>query len=355
MDPLTHTLVGANLSSTRLGRTTPLATAALVVGANLPDVDAILYFTGHSDLALGFRRGWTHGVLAIFVLPLLQAAVLVAYGRARRLPVSPRWLFMLSFVAVLTHPALDWLNNYGMRWLMPFRGTWFYGDSVFIMDPLLWIVLGAGWLIGRRPTRTLIALWAFFSAAIAWVVSGRSIAYVPIVAAVALLLLAALFWRAARSYAAAALVLASLYVGARLVIHYLTEIQVRQAIAARRLMVSPHPIDPLRWDVVAETQNGYRYGRYHWLNGGLSLAPDVLPLPADTPEWRAARRDPSARGFMTWARFPWYEIERTSTATRVLIHDARYAVRRRPGGGFGGVVVELPSAPSPPARGRGHG
>ena len=71
MDPLTHTLVGANLASTRLGEKTRLATAALVIGANIPDVDAILYFTNQQDLALGFRRGWTHGVLALFVLPFV--------------------------------------------------------------------------------------------------------------------------------------------------------------------------------------------------------------------------------------------------------------------------------------------
>lgn len=56
MDPLTHTLVGANLASTRLGEKTRLAAAALIIGANLPDIDAIFYFTGQSDFALGFRR-----------------------------------------------------------------------------------------------------------------------------------------------------------------------------------------------------------------------------------------------------------------------------------------------------------
>ena len=46
MDPLTHTLVGATLTRTRLGRTTPLAAAALIVGANLPDVDILSFFGG---------------------------------------------------------------------------------------------------------------------------------------------------------------------------------------------------------------------------------------------------------------------------------------------------------------------
>ncbi|HUP49278.1 MAG TPA: metal-dependent hydrolase [Thermoanaerobaculia bacterium] len=342
MDPLTHTLAGANLASTRLGRKTPLAAAALVLGANLPDLDAILYFTGHSDLALGFRRGWTHGILAIFVLPVILTALLIGFARWRRIEVSPRWLLALSFLAVLTHPALDWLNNYGMRWLMPFDGTWTYGDSVFIMDPWLWLILGCGWLIGRRPTPSLVATWALFSAAIVWVVSGRSPGYLLVVGIVAAVLLGALLWRTERSLATAAVAIASLYIGARLTIHHVTAEHIRRQIPrVERLLVSPQPLDPLRWDIVAETPDGYRYGRFHWRTG-LRLAPDVLPLPADTPEWRAARGDPSIRGFMTWVRFPWYEIERTPAGTRVLVHDARYAVRRRPGGGFGGVVVDLP-------------
>jgi hypothetical protein len=108
-------------------------------------------------------------------------------------------------------------------------------------------------------------------------------------------------------------------------------------------MVSPHPIDPRRWDVVAQMDNGYRYGHYTWRTRTLTLADDTIPLPQETPEWEAARRDPSIRGFMTWVRFPWYEIERRPDGTHVLIHDARYMTRRRPGGGFGGVEVVLPN------------
>ena len=342
MDPLAHTLVGANLASTRLGERTALAGAALVIGANLPDVDAILYFTGHRDLALGFRRGWTHGILALAVLPLLLTGLLMLYARLRRIAVAPRWLLILSFLAVLTHPFLDWLNNYGMRWLMPFRGTWSYGDSVYIMDPFLWLVLGSGWLARRRATPVNLAIWGFFSAAIAWVVGQRSASYLVIVAIVAVALLAALLWRTDRSFAAVALIIAAIYIGARLTIHEVTANSIRREVPnVQRLMASPHPIDPLRWEVVAQTAGGYRYGRFHWLRGGLTLEPDVLPLPADTPEWRAAREHPAIQGFLTWMRFPWYEVEQTPEGKRVLIHDARYAVRRRPGGGFGGVVVEM--------------
>ena len=81
MDPLTHTLVGASLAETRVGRV-GLGTATCVIGANLPDIDAATYFLG-GDLALGFRRGWTHGVLAMAVLPPLLAWVMHQVDRVR--------------------------------------------------------------------------------------------------------------------------------------------------------------------------------------------------------------------------------------------------------------------------------
>ena len=338
MDPLTHTLLGANLASTRLREKTRFAAAALIVGANLPDVDYILYFTGHQDLALGFRRGWTHGVLALAVLSLLQTGLLLLLDRIR--PAQRRahagWVLVLSFVAILTHPFLDWLNNYGMRWLMPFRETWFYGDAVYIMDPWLWLILGCGWLAPRAPSRLTVALWGVCTALLAYIVYGRARIYLPIVLGVAIVLLLALLWRPrARWISTAAIVIAFAYIGARLVVHEIAEARVTRQLAPQRLMVAPHPLDPTRWDVVAQTGSVYRFGRFSFFEG-LTLDPLALPLPRPSPAWDIARRDPSVRGFVSWVRFPWYEIE----GDRVLIHDARYAVRagRR---GFGGVEVRV--------------
>jgi inner membrane protein len=337
-------LVGANLASTRLGEKTALAPAALILGANLPDVDSILYFTGHSDLALGFRRGWTHGVLALVVLPLVLTGLLLLYARLRGIAASPRWLLILSGTAILTHPGLDWLNNYGMRWLMPFRGTWTYGDSVFIMDPLLWLILGAGWLAGKRATPALVITFAVITLMLAWVVGRRSPGYLVIVGIVAAILFVALWWRPRRPLALPALIAGSAYVVARLLIHQATVMEVRREIRPDRLMVAPHPLDPTRWDVVAQIGDHYRYGRFSWRDRGLALAAHQIPVAKPSPEWEQARRDPSVQGFITWARFPWYEVE----GNRVLIHDARYMTRagRR---GFGGVEVTLGERASRPA------
>lgn len=163
MDNLTHTLVGAVIGQAGLKRKTGLAMPALLVGANIPDVDVgcFVWLDGLEHLA--FRRGITHGPPAMLLLPLALAGSLWWFDRWQerrgtrpegRLPVRFGWLYALAFIACLSHPALDWLNNYGVRLLEPFSSRWFYGDTLFIADPWMWAVLGGGlWLSLRRERR----------------------------------------------------------------------------------------------------------------------------------------------------------------------------------------------------------
>ncbi|MCF8881470.1 metal-dependent hydrolase [Erythrobacter sp. SN021] len=160
MDNLTHSLVGALLGQAGLKKKTGLAMPALIIGANLPDVDAACFFWLDGVEHLGFRRGITHGPIAWVLLPLVLAGLLYGFDRwqakrgtrpKERLPVSFKWLYLLSFIACLTHPALDWLNVYGIRLLEPFSSRWFYGDTLFIIDIWLWALLGfATWFSLRR-------------------------------------------------------------------------------------------------------------------------------------------------------------------------------------------------------------
>ena len=180
MDPLTHTLVGASLAETRVGRV-GLGTATCVIGANLPDIDAATYFLG-GDLALGFRRGWTHGVLAMAVLPPLLAWVMHQVDRVRcsrtpaARPVRFGRLVVLAYIAVLSHPALDWLNTYGIRLLMPFDGRWFYGDALLIVDPWIWLLLGTVVVLAHSGSRLRAAGWIALGVIVttlAWHTAGR--------------------------------------------------------------------------------------------------------------------------------------------------------------------------------------
>ena len=83
--------------------------------------------------------------------------------RRRRRPAAPPArvgpVLALSVIGVSSHPALDWLNTYGVRLLMPFSGRWFYGDAVFIVDPWLWLLLAAAVVVAMTARAPGIAGW----------------------------------------------------------------------------------------------------------------------------------------------------------------------------------------------------
>ena len=359
MDPLTHTLFGASLAATDLGRKTRLATPALIIGANLPDVDVLSYFRG-GDFALGFRRGWTHGVLALVVLPALLAGLLWLWDKRRgrrdleRKPLAPGWLLGLSYFACLTHPCLDWLNNYGMRWWMPFRDTWYYGDSVFIMDPWLWLVLGTGWLIGRKPARGTAIGAVATATLVVWLVASRAPAYLPVVGSVFAVLLVAFFWQpkagwlTAHRTATLGLLSATLYIGILISIHSATVSRVQQMLPEHgvdsfdELLAGPTPANPLAWDIVVGTEKVYRWGRLDWLDGGnLVLSEGELPAARELPQWNAIVASGQSPGFLRWTRFPWWEASHGGETRQIYLMDARYARHRTVG--FGGAVFQLPA------------
>jgi len=163
MDNITHSLLGALIGQTGLKKKTGLAMPALIIGANLPDLDAACFFWLEGVEHLAFRRGITHGPPAMVLLPLLLAGLLWGWDRWQasrgkrpeaRLPVHFGWLYALAFVGCLSHPALDWLNVYGIRLFEPFSSRWFYGDVLFIIDVWLWALMGIGlWLSFRREKR----------------------------------------------------------------------------------------------------------------------------------------------------------------------------------------------------------
>jgi len=356
MDPIAHTLVGASLAQTGLRRTTPYAAAALIAGANLPDIDALATLGG-SDFSLWLRRGWSHGAPALVLLPILLTAILVFLARRRDLktPVRPGILLALAYFATLTHPTLDWMNNYGMRWLMPIEQRWFYGDTLFIVDLWIWTALGGVVFLARERRRLSFAMWGLFAASGGYllftIVPGLLPAKLFWCGALASILL--LRWRrvgredaSSRRLARGAVAAVIIYV---LVLGGLTryaqqnvlDAMTASGITVETIMVAPVPVTPLVRDVVVQTPEGYRYGRANlWPKFELELATRTVPLLEDSPIVRAATASPAVRGFMNWARFPFAEVEETSSGYTVYLSDARYTRTR--GAGFGSARVEIP-------------
>ncbi|MFL5580566.1 MAG: metal-dependent hydrolase [Gemmatimonadaceae bacterium] len=316
MDNLCHTLVGLALAEAGLKRRTALGTATLAIAANLPDVDVLGIPLGHS---VDFRRGVTHGLPALVVLPVLLTGAVVLWdrlvrrrrGAGARAPVRPWWVLLLALVATLTHPLLDWLNNYGMRWLMPMSGKWYYGDAIYIVDPWLLVALLAGVLLSRRRRRAdapragrparlaLAACVAYIAAMLGLTAAGRWVVRRDLIGGVF-------------------------------------------ATGKPRFMVGPRAVSPLDKQVVVDAGDRYLLTTLRLRPGGSRLdAVREVPKQLADSAARAALASPEGRKFARWSRFPFAVVDRSSSGTTVGLDDARYSDGTAPS--FARVTVRFPA------------
>ncbi len=173
MDNVTHSLAGVLLADIALAvhqcqrrrdagdgefrnhagfRDAVFATALL--SSNLPDLDILYVIASPGKLGyLLHHRGHTHTLLAVPVLACAGAALGVAWAalavrlRGRnaqqapahcRLPAFELWL--IGVFGGLLHIGMDFLNNYGVHPFWPFDNRWYYGDTIYIVDP--WLIVG---------------------------------------------------------------------------------------------------------------------------------------------------------------------------------------------------------------------
>ncbi len=369
LDNLTHGLVGAALGKAGGERVTPLATATLVIAANAPDIDVFSYVKGEY-FALSFRRGITHGWPAMLLLPFVVTAVMLAWDRWMRRrrnpsaePARPTPLLALAAVGVATHPALDWMNTYGMRWGLPFDGSWSYGDALFIIDPWIWLVLGGTVFVSSRPDRGGFVAWGLLAT-----VASLPILLFPLSALVKVLWLLGLATivgtgvarrsrvgspRPPRLGLTALCVYIALMVTSDLVARrQVLETARAHGLSAHDVMVAPQPANPLTAEVEVRTEAGYVPGDHRWLRDPrVRLYPaDVVPhveRPSDLDGELAeallesARAHPDVAAYLVWARYPLGRISDAGNGRwTVTFSDARYD--EMPGaGGLSGLSVTL--------------
>ena len=195
MDNVTHTLAGALIGEMGLKRRSRFAFAACLLGANAPDIDVFVPLAFPVD-GIEFHRGPLHG---IFGWPLLAAAIVGILWLVDRLkprgpdtlPFRPGPLFVVAFLAVLTHPFLDWLTTYAIAIFAPLSWHWYSGNAIFIVDWVYWVLMiaGIGWSVWRwrkhlpRPGRPaqiagllMLAYIGFNLAESAWVEHRAAVA-----------------------------------------------------------------------------------------------------------------------------------------------------------------------------------
>ncbi|HEX5734165.1 MAG TPA: metal-dependent hydrolase [Blastocatellia bacterium] len=356
MENLAHTLLGLGLAKAGLERATPLATTALVISSNLPDIDVVVRLRGITPY-LEHHRGLTHSLVGLIVLAAVLAFLLAYLDRKFRLrrdpfrrPVRPARLFAVSLLGGLGHTFMDFTNTYGVRPLLPFSSRWYYGDLAFVVDPWIWLILGSGvvWLTtsaaAARPN-SRIALRAIF-----WLVVGV-LASLPVALAfrtadetqmtipttlrviwftglAVIVVGAVLGWgRAGARLARYSLLILVLYYGGLWVAHQTAKERADQdlpAETARGLAAWPTPANPLAWQVVAGG-NEFFYTRHLVLGGATydwrEMAAADPALVQELRQWEEARK------FLDFVRFTTVREESRDDERRVLFRDIRFPLQ----------------------------
>lgn len=353
MDPVAHSLFGATLAETGLRHKSKYATATLIIGANLPDIDAVATVLG-SDMSLYLRRGWTHGVLAMVVLPALLAALIWAWNRWRSAeddpPLDMKWIFGLSYLATWSHPLLDWMNTYGVRLLMPFDGAWFYGDTLFIIDPYFWLLTAAGVVLARSDAKRAIVGWTVLGGLATLLVVAVDMVpiWVKIIWVVGVgAILALRFVKPFSSQAVARFGFATLLLYIAIVFGMarlaesagaLPPTSANRAVGEQEkpleIQANPIPGVPFEHRVVVVYEDRYEVIPPH---GERFEVERVEP----NEVVRAALEADVIKGFANWTRFPYWNVEETDRGYTVTFRDLRYVDPGEPARGIGLAQVEL--------------
>ncbi len=295
MDPITHTLTGILVAETgfrqRMG---PVATVALAVAAEAPDVDyALRFWDPTQTLYLAHHRGLTHSLIVAPVLAALVASVCLPLSRDRRF--AP--LFGVSLLGVLLHIAGDVVTPFGTMLLAPITWRRFALDWLFIIDPyfsgMLIAALALAWAWRRHPRRNLLVARVGLAAVIT-------------------------------------------YIGLTGVLHVVALGRVERMAAERGWAATgaaafPRPGSPLLWNGVVATPEA-SYQVLFSLRDVVMREAGRYPAVALDGALRAAEETPIVDFFRWFARFPVVEVQNGRDGAVVEMYDLRfqYPWRRTP-------------------------
>jgi inner membrane protein len=345
MDNLTHSLVGLALAETGLKRLTPLATTTLIVAANFPDIDIVTGLAGPL-VYLEHHRGITHALMAIPPLSILLAILIyVCSLRAKRKPrFAP--LAGLSFLGMLTHPLLDYLNSYGWRPWLPWNNQWQYGDTAFVIDPWIWAVVGGVMFLLSSHTRSLQILWAaiFLATAAVVIVAGevalwiRMLWMIIVCGVIALRFFCHCNETQARRLSTGVLAALLIYLAALVALHHfalkkaqplIATVQAREGNEGVTLSALPVAARPLVWRVVVSTDRAFYLTDVNLLKAvpALDFAARHLRKQGDIQAITTAHQTAQAQTFLRFARFPVSRVsafDESGAPAEVEIRDVRF-------------------------------
>lgn len=274
----THTLLGLAAARTGTDRWVACAATTAVIASNLPDIDILTGLNGTAAY-LDYHRGITHSFIGVPILSLVLALAMWRFtGNFRR-------TFVLAFLVMATHPLLDYSNTYGFRPFLPFDGTWYYGDTLFVIDPYIDGILLVGILGGT------------------------------------------FFKRARGTFAVTSILLVLIYAGARIQFRMTAVSDLARFTAnmtdVERTAVMPRLDTPLIWTGIVETKDEVFQVDIDTLEGVNREYARMLKG-RETAITAAAEVTSSVAVLHRFARFPVFRVEGMPDGYRVILADFRF-------------------------------
>jgi membrane-bound metal-dependent hydrolase YbcI (DUF457 family) len=363
MENFAHTLLGLSLAKAGLERATPLATTALVVSSNLPDIDVVMRVGGDTTDYLHYHRGFTHSFVGLALLAVGLTLLLTWLDRKfrlrrdhRRRPLRPLRIFWIAYLGGLGHTFMDFTNAYGVRPLLPFSNRWLYGDLAYVVDPWIWLILGSAvvWLTTTDGVRAFIWLMIGILLALAVALALRNPTEmqpaVPTLARViwfvgfAIVVAGALMgWgRMGERVARYSLVLLAVYYGGMWLAHQSAMQRARTSLpeeSVNQLAAWPVPANPLMWQAAAATGDSV-YTRFinllepHVKVTGPTEARRAMGLwtrldALDLKFIEALGQSQEAREFLSFARFASAKVEERQDGYAITMRDLRFNLQMR--------------------------
>jgi inner membrane protein len=310
MDNITHSIVGLGVGEL-VHRSLPpeadpsrqqtrhrLLLWSCAIASNLPDIDLLL--TGLLPPPLGYllnHRGHTHTVVwAIAELILLCAAFWLSWPAARKLLGESRsaraGLALTGGLGLALHLLMDYCNSYGLHPFPPFDTRWFYGDMLFIVEPLFWAAFVPPLLMTMRGRWPKGVFFALLLGAFALFTARHFLLPLSLIVLLVIAAATAAMQRNAGARGRAGLllglVLSLAFVALQGGMSHLGKRALRDAMQfsdpisrVRDVAMTAFPSQPLCWAFVSVESNELA-GTYRLRTGIVSLAPELLP-PASCP------------------------------------------------------------------------
>lgn len=276
----THTFVGLAIARTGVDERVRYAAWTAVIAANLPDIEIL---TGISSTAtyLDYHRGITHSLIGVPILSLLLAlAVYIFSGNFWK-------TYWLAFIAMATHPLLDYTNTYGWRPFLPFDGAWYYGDILFVFDPYIDVIFVIGVIGGGLLNNRKVMAWA-------------------------------------------SLIGVTIYIGARVELHEMAKSQMEMFVAGtpgvEGWAVFPTMLSPFRWEGIVQTNSQLLKVSLD-AQDGIERELARIDRGGSSRITEEAAKSQSAAALLRFARFPGNKVEGIrfgAIGYRVLFFDFRF-------------------------------